>query len=87
MHDIQITKVANGYIVRAGCQTFVAVDRDFMLSEIQRYWDHPHEVEKEYLEKYAPEQLGETMQIPQTMDSSLRNLFNDSPQTQPAEEA
>lgn len=49
MHDIIITGVCNGWIVKVGCQAFVADNLDHMLGEIKRYILNPQEVAREYL--------------------------------------
>ena len=51
MHDIKIKPASNGWIVKIGCQTFVAEHKDHMIKEVSRYIDNPCEVEKEYMEK------------------------------------
>jgi hypothetical protein len=60
MKDIKIKPANNGWIVEIGCQTFVAENKDKMLSEIGRYIDKPEEVKKEYMEsaKNKPENGG-----------------------------
>ena len=51
MNDISITVVANGFIVKVGCMTFVSQHKEDMFSEIGRYIDNPDTVSKEYQEK------------------------------------
>ena len=51
MHTVIIEPANNGFIVRVGCMTLVATDKEHMLSELSRYFDTPQEVEKEYNSK------------------------------------
>lgn len=48
MKEIRILPALNGWTVRIGCATVVAVSKEGMLSEIGRYIDDPGAVEKEY---------------------------------------
>lgn len=51
---VEINPVTNGYIVHCGCMELVFTDRDKMLTEIDKYYDDPDKVEREYIEKYGP---------------------------------
>ena len=53
LHELRITKVDNGWIVKAGCMTFVFDNVDKLAVEISRYLHNPNEVAKEYSEKYS----------------------------------
>ncbi len=48
MKEVRIEPVLNGWVVRIGCATMVALSKEGMLSEIGRYIDDPKGVEKEY---------------------------------------
>lgn len=48
MKEVRIEPVLNGWIVRIGCATIVALSKEVMLSEIGRYIDDPKAVEREY---------------------------------------
>ncbi len=48
MRSVIIEPALNGWIVRIGCATMVALFKEGMLSEIGRYIDDPKGVEKEY---------------------------------------
>ncbi len=48
MREVRIEPVLNGWIVRVGCASVVAMSKEAMLSEIGRYIDDPEAVEKEY---------------------------------------
>ena len=51
MYNIVIAPAMNGWIIKVGCATLVAVDKKKMLSEIDRYISKPEEVEEEYKKK------------------------------------
>jgi len=48
MKEVRIEPVLNGWIVRVGCASVVALSKESMLSEIGRYIDDPEGVTKEY---------------------------------------
>lgn len=48
MKEVRIEPVLNGWIVRIGCASVVALNKEAMLSEIGRYIDDPGGVTKEY---------------------------------------
>lgn len=48
--SINISKVANGYKVEIGCQTFVFESMISMLRRIEEYYNDPGAVEKHFLE-------------------------------------
>jgi hypothetical protein len=52
MRDVIITKVANGFIVKVGCQSFVFNKIENVAEELIRYSKNPGEVEKEYNKEY-----------------------------------
>lgn len=52
VHELRISKVDNGWIVKAGCMTFVFDDPNKLAVEITRYLNDPHAVIDEYLKKY-----------------------------------
>ena len=49
--QIVINQALNGYVVNVGCKVVVFETREKMLSELDRYFKNPAEIEKEYLEK------------------------------------
>lgn len=52
---IQIEKVANGWIVQAGCTTLVFHENQstVLADEFARWLDYPQQVEQEYVKKYG----------------------------------
>lgn len=58
LHELRITKVDNGWIVKAGCMTFVFDSAEKLSLEIARYLNNPNEVSKEYMEKYSGQAAG-----------------------------
>ena len=46
--EVNITKVENGFIIRVGCKTFVALDWGYACEALSRYWADPIEAEKRY---------------------------------------
>lgn len=50
-YPVVIEKAMNGYTVKVGCKTVVFETREKMLSELDRYFKNPRQVEKEYLSK------------------------------------
>jgi len=55
MYDINIKGVSNGWTLKIGCETFVAIDLKFMLKELGRYIEDPSKVENEYRKKRVNE--------------------------------
>jgi len=51
IYEIRIQKAENGYIVSAGCRTFVFEDLGRMMDNIQSYLINPGEVAKNWLER------------------------------------
>lgn len=58
--EIRIERVTNGFIVRAGCMTFVFDDPVKLGNELARWAHNPDEVEREYSKKFSrqPEMAG-----------------------------
>jgi hypothetical protein len=50
VRGLQIVPVLNGWLVTMGCQQIVFVSLARMCGEIQRYYESPARVEREYLE-------------------------------------
>lgn len=48
MKDVTISPAINGWVIKIGCLTAVAISKEGMLSEISRYIDDPNGVEVEY---------------------------------------
>ena len=48
--EILIRSVLNGYTITVDCQVVVFETKEKMLSEIERYFKNPVQVEKEYLQ-------------------------------------
>ena len=67
MYKITIEGVANGWIAKVGCMTFVSEDKDKMLSELGRYIDNPVEVEKEYTAKLKNQNLNQPVVVNQAI--------------------
>jgi len=65
MKEVTIKPAINGWIVRVGCLTAVAISKEAMLSEIGRYIGDPNGVEAEYAKNalnqgtYTPDGDGE----------------------------
>lgn len=51
--NVNIDRVANGFIVRVGCQTFVAYTWDEATIGLYDYWRDPVEAEKKYVQQYC----------------------------------
>ena len=47
-HEARIDKVANGFIVKVGCQRFVALNFEDVLTGLREYYENPIEAEKKY---------------------------------------
>ena len=47
--EIRIFKVLNGFVVFCGCKQVVFDNLGKMIAELERYYLHPEQVEKEYL--------------------------------------
>ena len=52
MTTIEITPVANGFIVRAGCLTLVVENPIYLRDEVSRWLVDPRKVEDEYTKRY-----------------------------------
>ena len=67
MREITIKKVANGFIVVVGCQTFVFEKAESVAVEFLRYAANPYQIEKEYLSRCGEKPFsplrGSTFQI------------------------
>lgn len=48
---ITITKLLSGYNVKVGCQELAFETTERLVSELKRYLDNPHQVQKEYQER------------------------------------
>jgi len=46
--EVQIARVANGFIVKIGCQTFVAKTWDEASDGLRDYWRDPVAAQKKY---------------------------------------
>lgn len=46
--DVQIKRVANGFVLNIGCQTFVAKTWDDASDGLRDYWKDPVAAEKKY---------------------------------------
>jgi hypothetical protein len=51
MRDVQITAVANGWVVQVGCQRFVYNDRSALIVDLSDYMTDPIATEKRIMEK------------------------------------
>lgn len=47
-HEVTITKVTNGFIVRVGCMTFVTLDWVTVSRELGEYWQDPKAAQEKY---------------------------------------
>lgn len=52
VHDVQITKVINGFLVRVGCWTLVFQSQADLLHELGAYYTDPAGTEKLYRERF-----------------------------------
>lgn len=50
-YDAEIKKVANGFVIKVGCKTFVAKNWQETSDGLSEYWKNPREAEKKYTEK------------------------------------
>ena len=46
--DVHIQKVANGYVIKIGCATFVETSWDKVQKGIKEYFDDPEKAKKKY---------------------------------------
>ena len=46
--DVIIQKVANGFIIRVGCKTFIAKTWVEASTGLAEYWENPQKAEKKY---------------------------------------
>jgi hypothetical protein len=49
--EVQIVKVANGFVCRVGCKTFVAKTWAELSKCLAEYWKDPRKAEKKYVQK------------------------------------
>jgi len=52
MEELRISQVSNGWIVKAGCMTFVFDDATKLAVELTRYLQDPMKVREEYIKKF-----------------------------------
>jgi hypothetical protein len=72
---IIIRPVLNGWQVQVGCKEVVFEDLKYMVSEIERYYKFPKEVEKWYLEnaKNKESSIPEPPECPRTATEATMN--------------
>jgi hypothetical protein len=46
--EVVISKVANGFVIRIGCKTFVAKSWAEVAGGLGEYWENPTQAEKKY---------------------------------------
>jgi hypothetical protein len=51
IRDIKIRKTNGGFIVKIGCQDFVATDSNKLLEGLKDYFEDPKKAEAKYVEK------------------------------------
>ncbi len=50
-HEAMISKVENGFIVRVGCKTFVALDWKIVSNALSEYWEDPQAAREKFTKK------------------------------------
>lgn len=51
IREITITPVLNGFVCKVGCQTVVFTSVDELALNIEKYYNNPEEMEKQFLAK------------------------------------
>lgn len=74
MIEVNINRVDNGYVVRAGCLTLAFSNKTELAVELTRWLENPDVVEKEYIAKYRRGMIGGDVEEPAAVADTIRGL-------------